>query len=175
MRMLNLGRPEIAHWKERLGVQNQDEARTLLRSMEEEDLDADVRAVEENSRQQRDASATANARLQELEAKRDREATKRREAALQDLDPVAFKEEDARRQKRLAKQLEDADGPAAGEDEWHLALDGKNDNDQIRLFNNDIIHRGMQFCTQKYGATAKEIRREAIRLKLGVNWDRIRR
>ena len=175
MRLLSLGRPEILYWRERLAVQNQDDARTLLRSMEAEDIDNELSAVEENSRQQRAASEMANQRLQEFEAQRLTESNDRRDAVLKDLDPVELKEEDARRQKRLAKQIEDAENPAAGEDEWSLVLDGTHDNDQIRLFHNDIIHRGMMFCTQKYNTSAKSIRRESIRLRLGVDWDRVRR
>jgi hypothetical protein len=169
-RELNMNRSDIEYFKRELDIQSQDEARRALRKLNDNE-EADE--VKRNMRQSYKAEAIANKRLQEYETKQREKEQIRRELVRAELDPLAIKKEDAVRQRRFEKQEQDALQNV--KDEWKLPLDGIKDAELIELFKNDISHRGMNFCINKYNASSHAIKAEAIRLNLDVDWDRVTR
>jgi len=176
-RELNLSAREVDALKEEYGVENPDEARRALRKLareSEEDVQARMR---DNIQQQREAEAVAQRRLEQLEAKKRQEVASRRAEKRANIDSTAVRQEDAERQHRLNKQLEKADAVKSTINDWRLELDGRQsfDDEIIAGFEADLIHRGVQFCIQKYSASSRELKAEAQRLGLQLDWDTLRR
>lgn len=167
---LDMRRPDVEHYKRALDIEDPREARSVLASMDLEDTRARDDRIEENRCQARDAEAAANARLKEYDVA---ELRKRNEyATTQKLDPVVIAEADAERQ-RLLKAASIFDVPVT---EWRLPeVDGPLRTDLIRRFQHELIQQGWNFCRTKYGCTANDLKSEAVRLKLNINWDLVPR
>lgn len=174
---LGLSRAGIEHHKQKLGVETQDDARALLRRMDFEDT-KDVEAeAQRNVQKQRAAEAAAQKRLEELEAKKRAEKQAKLEKARKELDANALKRDDKKRGQRQEKLDEKRDAVKAKMTDWRLEMSEipHVDEERIALFKNDILQRGMEFCIQKYSTSSREIKAEAARLGLRINWDLVRR
>lgn len=169
-RKLGLSRREIEHHKARLGVENQESARRLLSVMQRESQEEYEERVLSNVQAQREAEEAANRRLQELESSRQ---VTHKPMTQDEINTIKL--DDKARQQRFDKQQAAAEAAEGQSGTWNLPLNGIRDEDTIALFESDIKSRGFTFCINKYGASQADIRREAIRLGLRIDWDRVRR
>jgi hypothetical protein len=163
---LGMKRPDIEFYKEQFNVEDYGEARRVLQRMDLEDARALDDSIEENRKQAREAEAEAQARLDEYE--RTQEVDRRERAKTQRLDPATIADEDAIRQREFAaKQLVDV--PST---EWELPeVEGPLRADIIRRFQHELGMQGISFCRTKYGCTAADLKSEAKRLGIRINWD----
>lgn len=167
---LSMGRADTDHYKRQLDIESPKEARSILMSMDLEDARVLDAHIEENRCQAREAEAAANARLKEYEANELSERSER--AKTQRLDPVSIAEADAERQ-RLFEAKSMADMPVT---EWRLPeVDGQLYTDLVHRFQHELIQRGWNFCRIKYNCTAIDLKSEAVRLNLHINWDLVPR
>lgn len=167
-RTLELQPRDISRYCEMLDVVSPNEARRLakrLKTEHEESREARIVAAQNQLRQ---AEAVAQQRLAELERKR--QATK----PVKKADTNAVREEDAKRQRRWAQEQEQATVPA---EPWELSLEGTEAQRQetIDRFRREIVYRGMNFVRNKYDASPSQIKNEAARLGLKINWEIVRR
>jgi hypothetical protein len=159
-RTLELQPRDISRYCEMLDVVSPNEARRLakrLKTEHEESREARIVAAQNQLRQ---AEAIAQQRLAELERKR--------------VDINAVREQDAERQRRWAQEQEQATVPA---ESWELSLEGTEAQRQetIDRFRREIVYRGMNFVRNKYDASPSQIKNEAARLGLKINWEIVRR
>src|SRR5689334_24253131 len=120
----------------------------------------------------RAAEEVANQHIKELELKR---ATEKRDNAPATPDANKVRQEDAERQRRFNEQQAAQEAEVlASVEEWVLPLEGTEAERRgiIERFRRDIEHCGWNFCFSKYQATQAQIKAEAARLKLRINWDR---
>lgn len=176
-RELGLSQSDIDFFKNELSVETQDDARRALRRLvsdTEETLQARIR---DNTQKQREAETVAQQRLDEFESKKKKTSADKRAKNRAGIDSNAVRKEDAERQERFEKTQEEAVAAKAAMSDWQLELDGRQsfDQERISLFRHDIIQHGLNFCMQKYGASARELKAEATRLGLKIDWDLIRR
>jgi len=163
---LSMKRGEVEYYKGVLDIEDYTEARKLLAQMDLEDARAADDQIENNRRQAREAEAAAQARLDEYE--REKAAIRHERAQNQQLDPSAIADEDARRQ----REFDAAQAAAAPESEWRLPeSNGPLRNDILRRFQHELEQQGWNFCKTKYGVGASDLKAEAARLGLKVNWD----
>jgi hypothetical protein len=166
---LDMRRADIDYYKQQLDVEDPREARSTLMSMDLEDARARDDRVEDNRRQAREAEAAANARLKEYEAEEARQQSVRAE---KQLDPSAIADADSDRQ-RLFEAQKTLSEP---ETDWRLPeVDGQLRNDIIRRFQHELLQQGWNFCRTKYGCTSDDLKSEARRLGLRINWDLVPR
>lgn len=169
-RRLDLTPNDVIYYKKQLDVESQDEARRLARRLKtEKDSAVESRALEEMQKAQ-EAAEIAQARLDALEAKKAKEAAERPHRKV-DINKV--KHEDAERQRRFAEAQA---GVAKPKQEWQLPLEEKagTREEQIDRFRREIIYHGLSFVRRKYGATSQQVKYEAARLGLRINWDIVR-
>jgi thiol:disulfide interchange protein len=171
-RDLGLNRAGVEFYKRKLNIDSQDEARGLLRKMNREDEEAENTLRAENTAKQREAERVAQQRLDELEAAKAAEQAEAIERKKREVDPNRVKQEDAERQKRFEKQQEEKLAATTSVDTWRL---NATNQDQVQLFKWDLEERGWTFCIEKYGASSQELKAEAIRLGLKINWDVVKR
>jgi autonomous glycyl radical cofactor GrcA len=173
-RHLGLAANDIEHYKKQFNIESQDEARCLLRKLRKADADKnEARAIEQISRV-REAEIIANERLKELEARKQASVEPKPKP-----DINVVRKEDAERQRRFEASEKDKKVDVAyrkalkdGGLVWQLPIDS---HDSVERFRREIMNRGFSFCFKKYGATANQIKTEAERLKLKINWDIVRR
>jgi hypothetical protein len=176
-RELNLSQADVLFYKNEFSIETQDDARRALRRLVT-DTDEVVQArVRDNIQQQRAAEAVAQERLDEFEQKKISDSASKRAANRAAINPDTIRNDDAERQKRLVESQEKLAASKAAMSDWRLELDGRAsfDEERISAFGHDIIERGFNFCIQKYGATSREIKAEATRLNLKIDWDLVRR
>lgn len=167
-RRLGLTTADVQHYRKVLNVESADEARALVRRMKKDNAEKREASIIQETQRVREAEAVAQQRLDEIEAKRTAERP------LKPVDPVAIKREDAERQRRLVAQQQQVPTPKK---EWRLPLEGTATyrQEQKERFGRDIKNHGMRFVRNKYGVTNAQIRHEANRLGLEIDWDSIRR
>jgi hypothetical protein len=176
-RELGLSPREVDSLKEEYGVENPDDARLALRKLATESEEQVQARIRDNIQKQREAEALAQKRLEQLEAKKKDEAAQKRTANRANINGDAIRQEDADRQRRLEKQQAAAEAVKATVSDWRLELDGRQsfDDEIISTFRNDLVNRGINFCIQKYGTTARELKAESQRLGLNLSWDTLRK
>lgn len=167
-RRLGLSAGDIQHYKKMLDVESQDEARVLARKMKQDNAEKREASIIEQTKKVREAEAVAQERLDEIEAKRNVERP------VKEVDTTAIKREDADRQRRFAAQQAETDVPAK---EWKLPVEGNAAQRQelVDRFRRELVYHGFSFVRKKYGATNTQIKFEAHRLGLKLNWDIVRR
>jgi hypothetical protein len=118
-----------------------------------------------NRQEQKEAEATANARLEAV-------ALSKLSTEPVRLDKDAIRAEDSERQRRFAESQEVHNTSA-----WRLPLSGSEAvrNEELTRFRNDIERRGLSFAASKHACEKSDIRAEARRLGLRIDWDRVRR
>jgi hypothetical protein len=142
------------------------------------DTDEVVQArVRDNIQQQRAAEAVAQERLDQFEKQKVQDSATKRAKNRATINPDAVRQEDADRQERFVESQEKAAAGKAAMSDWRLELDGRKsfDDERISAFKHDIIQHGLNFCIQKYGATARELKAETTRLGIKIDWDLVRR
>ena len=169
-RELGLNQSDIEYFKQELGVLTENDARIKFRQMKRDNEESTEARLLEETRKMREAEQVANKRLEELELK------KRLDKPEVVIDVKAIQEEDASRQRRFAEQQDVKENEQPVE-VWHLELTGSKDSQiiQIEQFKRDIQNRGINFCASKYAATHKQVRYEARRLGLKIDWNQVRR
>lgn len=165
-RKLGMNAADIEFYKRTLDIDNEDDARQKLRVMRHEDEVGNERDVIQNRLEQQAAERLANERLDTMERERIERAAHR---DVPDID--AIREDEA--QKRQRFEAEQQQAKEALKSNWRLPLEGPKtaQGDQIDLFRRDLVHRGMRFCLKKYNCSSRDIKAEAIRLGLKINWD----
>lgn len=167
---LTMNRADIDYYKREMDLEDPGEARRLLRDMDIEDVRAQDDRIEENRLQAREAEEVANVKLKEYGVNELKERTKR--AKQQQLDPSVVADADAERQRLFAVRAL-MDVPVT---EWRLPeVDGPLRSDIIRRFQHELTQQGWNFCRIKYGCTSTDLKSEAGRLKLRINWDLVPR
>lgn len=170
-RKLNLSKQDIEYYKKQLNVENSDEASRLYRKLERNPNYNSEETILNENKKAREAEAVANQRLQALEAKQ-------HNSQIVQVDKDKIRAEDIARQKNL-EAIEEAEVMSAlsQHDSWTLPLKGSEAqrNETIERFRRDIEHQGINFCTSKYGVSKLQIKTEAHRLNLKINWDRVKR
>lgn len=170
-RKLGLLGSDIEFYKRELDIESPDEARRKANQMKRTGEDERETQVLERTQQVREAEQVAQARLEALETRRAVEAT---EKPRKSVDANKIRQEDAERQRRFAKSQSGVDAPAK---EWRLRIeDGDGpEREQIDRLRRSIVYHGLAFTAKKYGATVQQIKFEATRLELKINWDIVRR
>lgn len=170
-RKLGLSSADVAFYKRELDVESPDEARRLANKLKIKGEDEREAKLLERTQQVREAEEIAQARLEALEAKkRATEQAKPRKK----IDINKVRQEDADRQKRFAAQHSAVSKP---EKEWRLSMEqgAGSESEQIDRFRRAIIYHGLGFTVKTYGATTEQIKYEAARLGLKINWDIVRK
>jgi hypothetical protein len=169
-RKLNLNRSEVDRYKQSLDVETPDEARLLLKKLEREASAEDEAKLALKVKQTRERERLANLRLDQEEIVKNSTA----QPPVKQVDVTALRESESEAQRRLEAELNATVKPDVA---WLLPLSGSQSNRELQVdaFRRDIENRGLNFCSNKYEATAAQIKFEANRLGLKINWDRIRR
>lgn len=158
---LQLSANDVAFYKTKYSINSIEDARTLLNKTE----------PEFNSQLEKEREA------ERIQSRKDRMAAERRLDMSNKPLPKSprvkrdYKKDDAARQKRFDEQQSEQPVKSA----WRLPTDSRDTADTIKRFENDIILRGMQFCVDKYNVSRNDIKAEAQRLGLKINWDMVRR
>lgn len=170
-RKLSLDLSDVEFYKKELDIESPDEARRLAGKLKRHgDDERDARLLEQTQKVQ-EAQEVAQARLEALEAKK---AADKAAKPSNKVDINKIRQEDADRQRRFAAQQEKTHVP---EKDWTLPMedDAGSEADQIDKFRRDIVYRGLSFVGKKYNATPGQVKCEAKRLGISVNWDIVRR
>lgn len=167
---LGMSRADVDFYKKSFDVEDYSEARSVLQRMDLEDARALDDKREDNRQQAREAEAAAQERLDAYEAQQNADRLIRAEN--QQLDPAAIADEDARRQREFVASQE-VDVPST---DWLLPeSDGPLRGDILRRFQHELGQQGVSFCRTKYGCTAADLKSEAKRLGVRINWDTVPR
>lgn len=170
-RKLGLSGADITFYKKELDVESPDEARRLARKLRMTNDDQREQNVIEQTAKAREAERIAQARLEALEAKRAADAAER---PRNKPDINKIRQEDADRNRRF---LESQAGVEKPEKDWHLPIEegAGSEEEQVDRFRRAIVYHGLSFTAKRYGATAQQIKYEAARRGLRINWDIVRR
>jgi len=174
-RRLGLDPSDVEYFKKQFGVESQDEARRLYKRLEIDLREGREEMIMTETGKARAAEETANLRLKELELRR---VIEKREKAVGTPDANTVRSEDAERQQRYDEQQAAQTAEALNKSEpWFLPLEGTESDRRgiTERFRRDIEHCGLQFCINKYQASPIQLKAEAARLKLRINWDRVKR
>lgn len=174
-RKLGLDPADIDYYKKQLDVESQDDARRLYKRLEIDVIEGNEERIISETSKARSAEETANLRLKELELRR---TIERREKAAGTPDGNKVRAEDAERQQRFQEEQDSQTSEALNKSEpWSLPLEGSESDrrSMTERFRRDIEYCGIQFCVNKYQANLLQLKAEAARLKLKINWDRIKR
>lgn len=174
-RKLGLSVADVDFYKKEFNVESQDDARRLYKRLEIDMIEGNEERIISETGKARDAEAIANLRLKELELRKVRE---QREKAVEKPDGNKVRAEDAERQQRFVQEQAAQQEEALNKSEpWLLPLEGSESDRRgiIERFRRDIENCGMQFCVNKYQASPIQIKAEATRLNLRLNWDRVKR
>jgi len=174
-RKLGLGAADVDFYKKEFSVENQDDARRLYKRLEIDMIEGNEERIISETGKARDAEATANLRLKELEL---RKTIEKREKAVGTPNGNAIRAEDAERQQRFQQEQDAQMTEALSKGEpWFLPLEGSESDRRgmTERFRRDIENCGLQFCVDKYQANLLQLKAEAARLKLRINWDRVKR
>jgi len=170
-RKLGLSPSDVEHFKQEFNIESQDEARKAARRLRRDISEEREARILEETNKARDAEAVANQRLEELQAKRAQETL---EASEGGVDINEIRKEDADRQRRFAEQQAELAVPKT---EWRLPLESHagSREEQIDRFRREIIYHGFTFLRRKYQATETQVKYEANRLGLKINWEIVRK
>lgn len=174
-RKFGLSAADIEFYKKQFNVESQDDARRLYKRLEIDQIEGNEERIIHETGKARDAEAVANLRLKELEL---RKTIEKREKVNNTPDGNTVRQEDAERQKRFDQEQEAQTTEALSKCEpWSLPLEGSDADRRgvIERFRRDIEYSGVQFCINKYQANLLQLKAEAARLKLHINWDRVKR
>jgi hypothetical protein len=170
---LGMTHSDVDYYKRQFDIEDYSEARTLLQRMDLEDARAQDDRVEDNRRQAREAEAAAQERLDAYEAQQAVERSERAKTqTLSAAEKAALADKDAQRQRAF-----DASQTVSIEDtDWRLPeVDGPLRGDIIRRFQHELGQQGLSFCRTKYGCTVADLKSEAKRLGVRINWDTVPR
>lgn len=174
-RKLDLDASDVEFYKKQLNIESQDDARRLYKRLEIEQFEGSEEKINSETSKARDAEEVANKRLKELEAKR---VAEKREKAVGIPNVNAIRQEDADRQLRFDEEQRAQEAEVlARVEEWHLPLDVPETDKKgiVDRFRRDIENNGFTFCLNKYQASPAQLKAEAVRLKLRINWDNVKR
>jgi len=168
-RKLKLEPRDVAFYKRELDIESPDEARRMARNLQAESNEVYEARVLAQTKKAREAEQIANQRLDELDAKRaaDKGGSSRR------VDVTKIRQEDAERQRRFAAQQAELDEPKT---KWELPMEegAGSEAEQIDRFRRLIIYHGLDAVRRQHGASAVQVKWEAARLGLRINWDIVR-
>ncbi len=165
---LGLDRVDIAWLKDRLGVDSSADAKEFLKDFEDDDRMRELEAENRRAAAARGRQAQEQ-RLDARAARKQLEQDARRSKVKDLLDPDKLKREDKERQARHAARSEPV--IEEKEDAWRLNEDDCNPEQ----FKTCITHYGMRFTRDRFGITNEDIKREAARLGLRIDWELVRR
>jgi len=174
-RTLGLSAADVDFYKNEFNVENQNDARRLYKRLETDMIEGNEERIISETGKARDAEATANLRLKELEL---RKTIEKREKAVGTPNGNAIRTEDAERQQRFQQEQDAQMTEALSKSEpWFLPLEGSESDRRgiTERFRRDVENGGLQFCVNKYQANILQLKTEAARLKLRINWDRVKR
>lgn len=173
-RHLGLSSNDVEYHKKAMKIESQEEARQMLRKLRKQDADKNEARVIEQIAKVREAEAVAQERLLELEARKKSSVEPKPKP-----DVTTVRKEDAERQRRFEESEKDRQKDAAfrkalqnGGHIWHLPVET---SESVDRFKREIVNHGFAFLHKKYGATAAQVKAEAERLGLKINWDIVRR
>lgn len=173
-RRLELTPADVQYYKNQLNVESQDDARRLYKLLEIDAIEGNEKRIINETNKARSAEETANLRLKELELRR---TIERREKLAEVPDGNKIRKEDTERQERFKQEQEAQIAEVLSKSEpWSLPLEGS-ESDRRGItdrFRRDIEHCGMRFCISKYQASSIQLKAEATRLGLRINWDRVK-
>lgn len=174
-RKLGLSANDVAFYKKEFDIESQDDARRLYKRLEIEQIEGREEMIISETTKARAAEEVANLRLKELELRR---ATEKREKITQAPNANQVRQEDAERQRRfVSEQKAKTDEALSKVEVWMLPISGTEPDKRamIERFRKDIEYCGMTFCVNKYHVQPIQIKAEAARLGIRINWDRIKR
>jgi hypothetical protein len=170
-RKLSLNSVDVEFYKQELDVESPDEARRLANKLKRQGDDEREAKLLEQTQKIREAEEVAQARLEALETRRaSEEISKPRKK----IDGDKIRQDDADRQRRFTEQQNSVEITAK---EWHLPMesDSGSQYEQTDRFRREIMYRGLSFVNNKYGTTSNQVKIEAQRLGLSINWDIVKR
>ena len=163
-RLLGLSKDDIKYYMKLLNVETQDEARLLKREMQFKEDEQDVRRGIKEDIKKRKVSETRNKAFKELTQERLVKIPRVK------LDINKVRQQDANRQ-RAFKESKDNALQNKGE-VWQLDVV---DNESVNRFRRDIVNHGFTFTKKKYDISSAQMKTEAKRLGLKINWDLVKR
>lgn len=169
-RRFGFNKADIDYYLNLLDIKSPQEARDKFKQLSTT-LDQNNRiAIIEETKKTREAEAVAQQRLDEFNAKKN--AIK----PIKKVNKNKIKKNEAKKQKRWLKQQEEAKN-IVPEQAWNLPLEGTQSQrlEQIERFRREITYQGMGFVRKKYSVTNMQIKFEANKLSLGINWDIVRK
>ena len=171
-RTLGLEPRDIDFYKKELDIESQDEARRLARRLRGESQETIETRIIAETKKAREAEAVANKRLDAIEAKKAVDAAK----PGRKVDVNKVKQEDAERQRRFAAQQSHLEEPTT---KWRLPMEegAGSKAEQIDRFRRDLIYHGVRAVQRNYGRhlTLTQLKWEAARLGLRINWEIVRK
>jgi len=174
-RRLGLSPADVEFYKKQFDVENQNDARRLYKRLEIDHVEGREEMIIEQTNHAREAEQVANRRLLELEQKKIQERNNRK---VETPSTNAVRKDDAERQKRFEQEQNERQAEALeASGTWQLPLEGSPYEQKgiVDRFRKDIEYCGLTFCMNKYHVGTLQIKAEAARLKLRINWDRIKR
>jgi len=169
---LGLSRRDVNFHRVKLGIHTTEEARRMLRQIDEEIERVEAEELNAQRAAAHEARLLAEKRLKDMEAAKaaDLEAQRVERAATLQQDQIFFKEEDAKRQRNFQKEQ----SKSKHNTDWRLPIESRNGEEEKVRFSNDIVYRGMRFTREKYQVTDADIQSEAARLGLTIRWELVR-
>lgn len=169
-RRFGFNKADIDYYLNLLDVKSPQEARDKFKRLSTTLEQNNNIAIIEETKKIREAEAVAQQRLDELNAK------KNVIKPIKKVNKDKIKKDEAKKQKRWLKQQEEAEN-IVPEQAWNLPVEGTASQrlEQIERFRREITYQGMGFVRKKYGVTNTQIKFEANKLNLGINWDIIRK
>lgn len=165
-RELGLSSQDIEFYKKEFDVESSDDARRLARKLRAQTDEQKESSIIEQTKKAREAEVVAQQRLEEL-------SHVRNENERITVDANAIRADDADRQRRFAEEQSLVTIP---EKIWTLPLEESgSEQEQVERFGREIMNRGISFLNKKYNVGFQQIRFEAERLGLKINWDIVRR
>jgi len=170
-RKLGLTSADVASYRREFDVESPDEARRLARKLQLQSDDEREARIVEQTQIVREAEQIAQARLEALEAQK---AARELEKPERNVDVNRVRQEDADRQRRFEEQQSSVKVP---EKDWHLSIEAGSGSreEQVDRFRRSIVYHGLSFTAKKHNVTQGQIKHEASRLGLNINWDIVRR
>jgi hypothetical protein len=162
---LGLSRADAEEIKARLGIDLPQDARSLLNRRAEENIE---RTEAEMQKRRLAAKAEQRERQARQNAMDDQSRVLKVDDGNLQMSSQQAKSEWREREKRASREQVKAEESA-----WRLPRG--EEFEIVDRFKTDILIRGMRFCVDKYGIEAKDIRAEAERLGLGIDWSLIHR
>lgn len=170
-RVLGLSSADVEGYKKSLDVESPSEARALANKLKRQLVKKDDDDItNDRIKEARKHEAAANLRAEKLEA----EKLAVPKSNKKPLDANKIRQEDADRQRKFAESQDKINRPA---EEWVLPFDATSGSEdkQIDRFRCDIVYHGFAFLRSKYGVSKQQVKYEATRLGIKLNWDVVKR